>query len=423
VTNTAGIQYLSQQFGNPKQSEITLGLTLFVFGYSIAPLVLTPLTALPRYGRQFPFLVTFFFYIAFLIGSAAVRNLPGYLVLRLLCGIAGSPAISTVGVSLSEIWGPMLAPRAIAIWGSFATAGPVMGPLIGAAAAVRYNTWRAPLYVLACVAAFTIVLMFFTLPETSPDAILHRRMLRLRRATGDDKYETEWQKEGKDISIWGTIKTAFVCIFDPTIAYVCAQVALVYMILYDWFESFPVVFGATGYGFTPVQEGLVYLFIGVGVVLSVLLYVIWLMKVFEPRAAKGDIKPELFVQINYVAVFCLPICLFFFAWTANRTPWYVPGIASMFFGPAAFGVFMSGMNYLTLSFPTVVMPIFAINAVSRGVFAAFGPLYAQPAESALGVDWWSSLLGFVSLIMIPLPFLLSKYGKTLRRRSQYAPEE
>lgn len=88
-----------------------------------------------------------------------MRNLPGYLVLRLLCGLAGSPAISTVGVSLSDTWGPLRAPRAIAIWGSFATAGPVMGPLIGAAASVRYETWRAPLYILACVAAFTIVLM------------------------------------------------------------------------------------------------------------------------------------------------------------------------------------------------------------------------------------------------------------------------
>ena len=53
------------------------------------------------------------------------------------------------------------------------------------------------------------------------------------------------------------------------------------------------------------------------------------------------------------------------------------------------------------------MPIFAINAVFRGVFAAFGPLcvafmrsllltqhsYAQPAEKALGVAWW-----FVKLI-------------------------
>ena len=57
-------------------------------------------------------------------------------------------------------------------------------------------------------------------------------------------------------------------------------------------------------------------------------YVVWLMKVFEPRAAKGDIKPELFVQINYVAVFCLPICLFFFVrrardWVALLT--YRPG--------------------------------------------------------------------------------------------------
>jgi len=248
-------------------------------------------------------------------------------------------------------------------------------------------------------------------------------MLRLRRATGDDKYETEWQKEGKDISIWGTVKTACKCIADPTILYVCAQVALVYMILYDWFETFPVAFGAQGYGFTPVEEGLAYLFIGVGVAISVALYVVWLIYRFEPQARAGNIRPELFIEINWIAVFALPICLFFFGWTANRTPWYVPGIASMFFAPAAFGVFMSGMNYLTLAFPSVVMPIFAINAVSRGVFAAFGPLYAQPALSAIGVAWWSSLLGFVSLIMIPLPLLLTKYGMTLRKRSKYAPEE
>ena len=198
---------------------------------------------------------SFFFYIAFLIGSAAVRNLAGYLVLRFLCGLAGSPAISTVGVSLSEIWGPIMAPRAIAIWGSFATAGPVMGPLIGAAAAVRWNTWRAPLYVLACVAAFTIVLMCVRdgfgrltaqVPHAAGDVARRdsapphapssprdrRRQVRDRVAKGGQGHFGASRRENcLTPQIWGTVKTACKCIADPTILYVCAQVALVYMIL------------------------------------------------------------------------------------------------------------------------------------------------------------------------------------------------
>ena len=79
---------------------------------------------------------------------------------------------------------------------------------------------------------------------------------------------------------------------------------------------------------------------------------VWLIYRFEPQARAGNIRPELFIEINWIAgasarvghfltcpVFALPICLFFFGWTANRTvrqtrareagliakPWYVPG--------------------------------------------------------------------------------------------------
>lgn len=38
----------------------------------------------------------------------------------------------------------------------------------------------------------------------------------------------------------------------------------------------------------------------------------------------------------------------------------------------------------------------------------------------LGVGWASSLLGFLSIAFIPIPFLLYKYGETLRKRSKMA---
>ena len=38
----------------------------------------------------------------------------------------------------------------------------------------------------------------------------------------------------------------------------------------------------------------------------------------------------------------------------------------------------------------------------------------------LGVGWASSLLGFLSIAFIPIPFLLYKYGEALRKRSKMA---
>lgn len=42
----------------------------------------------------------------------------------------------------------------------------------------------------------------------------------------------------------------------------------------------------------------------------------------------------------------------------------------------------------------------------------------------LGVDWASSLLGFLSIAFIPIPFVLYKYGKTLRlNHSKFARKD
>lgn len=90
-------------------------------------MVLAPMTSIPRIGRRDVFLGSLLFFTIFNSGSAAVRNLPGFLVLRLLAGIAGSPAISTVGAASSDLYSPLYAAYALALWAIFGVNGPVLG--------------------------------------------------------------------------------------------------------------------------------------------------------------------------------------------------------------------------------------------------------------------------------------------------------
>ena len=81
-------------------------------------------------------------------------------------------------------------------------------------------------------------------------------------------------------------------------------------------------------------------------------------------------------------------------------------------------IFMALTSYLSDGYDTFTASALASAAIMRSVLGALLPLLAQPMYSALGVSWASSLLGFVTLAMAVLPFLLLKFGGALRRRSK-----
>lgn len=41
----------------------------------------------------------------------------------------------------------------------------------------------------------------------------------------------------------------------------------------------------------------------------------------------------------------------------------------------------------------------------------------------LGIGWATSLLGFVSVLLLPVPFALSRFGGDLRRKSKFTNGE
>lgn len=65
------------------------------------------------------------------------------------------------------------------------------------------------------------------------------------------------------------------------------------------------------------------------------------------------------------------ICLFWFAWTANRTSWVSPVIASGFFGLGLTWMFMPFLTYLPHAYPEYAASVLASNDFVRSMMGEF----------------------------------------------------
>lgn len=49
------------------------------------------------------------------------------------------------------------------------------------------------------------------------------------------------------------------------------------------------------------------------------------------------------------------------------------------------------------------------------------PLFASGMYHNLGINWATSLLGFLAVALLPVPFLFYRYGARIRKLSKYSP--
>lgn len=63
----------------------------------------------------------------------------------------------------------------------------------------------------------------------------------------------------------------------------------------------------------------------------------------------------------------------------------------------------------------------AANTVARSVVGAAFPLFTTQMFEGMGVQWASTLIALVALVLVPIPFLFFKYGARIRANSKFAP--
>lgn len=412
------------QFG-VAQVPATLGLCLFVAGYGLGPMIWSPMSEIPQIGRNPVYIGTLVVFVFFQFGVIYAKNFGMLLAFRFLTGFFGSPVLATGGATLSDMYKPSKRAYAIGIWGIAAICGPVLGPLIGGFA-VQHKTWQWSIWELIWLSGFSLLVLIIFLPETSSANILYRRSRRLRKITGYSNLKSEpeligEQMTGKDIALMVLIRPFSLTFTEPILLCLNLYIALIYGLLYIWFESFVIVFVEI-YGFNLGEEGLAFVGILVGAFVVVPFFFLYLWKVQEPQFNEnGEIAPEKRLPPAFVGAFCIPICLFWFGWTSRESiHWIVPIVGSSFFTIGAFLLFNSVLNYLGDAYPEYAASVFAGNDFFRSSFGAGFPLFASAMYRKLGVDWASSLLGFLSIGFIPIPFVLYFHGKRIRLASKRA---
>jgi DHA1 family multidrug resistance protein-like MFS transporter len=421
TSSTEGIMHA---FG-VSQLKATLGLSLYVLGYGIGPLVFSPLSEIPRIGRNPVYIVTMFLFVIISIPTALVKNYPGLMVLRFLQGFFGSPCLASGGASLGDIYSLMALPYAMMAWVSAAYCGPALGPLLSGFA-VPVKGWRWSLYESIWASAPIFILMFLLLPETSGANILLRRAQRLRKLTGNERFMSQSEIDQRHmkvsaIAIDALIKPMEITIKDPAVLFVQIYTAIIYGIYYSFFEVFPRVYPVY-YGMNLGEIGLVFLCVLVSCMIGVGVYLAYLYYYMDPRIAKrgwpiqeSRLVPALPASLGPT------IGLFLFAWTARSSiHWIVPTIGITIYGATVFVVMQCIFVYIPLSYPMYAASLFAANDFFRSALACGSVLFAQPLFDNLGVAKGTSLLGGLSVIGIIGIWLLYFYGARLRSLSKFA---
>ncbi|KIW97121.1 uncharacterized protein Z519_02513 [Cladophialophora bantiana CBS 173.52] len=412
-----------------------LGLSMYVLGYGIGPLIFSPLSEIPIIGRNPPYMVTLGIFVIISIPTAVVNSFPALVVLRFLQGFFGSPCLATGGASIGDIYSLLKLPYFLTGWAAFATAGPALGPIISGFSVPATN-WHWSLWEIVWLAAPVYVSLLFLLPETSASNILLRRAARLRKLTGNNNLKSQSEIDQEKLTLNEVVvgnlwRPAQINILDPAVLFTSFYTALMYSIFYSFFEVFPLVYAtgnpgkAThGYGMNGGQIGLIFLSISVGVSIAIAIYVTYLHFVFEPEIrTRGLGEPERRLIPALPASLLLPIGLFWFAWTGNNSPkihWIVPTLGVVVFTIGIFILFQCIFIYIPLTYPQYAASLFAGNDFARSSIAAGAIHFSRPLFHNLGVGSGVSLLAGLTVGGIIGIFVLWKFGANLRARSRFA---
>lgn len=222
---------------------------------------------------------------------------------------------------------------------------------------------------------------------------------------------------------------------ETTVGFVCMYTGFQFALLYTFVVASPFVF-ASVYNFDLTQQGLSFLGLIAGAVIAPygILLIDW--KIYQPKLARLRLQTNSSTNTNSAMItlppeerlygamigsFVLPLGLFAFAWTAKASVhWIVPIVAQGISILGSILIYVSS-NFFMLDTYGAKYGASASGASSllRYTLSAAFPLFTLQFYRALGVGWATSILGFCTILMAPIPWVFFKWGSKLRARSSY----
>lgn len=413
---TSGAGSTVHRFGVSHVAAL-LGLSLFLWGLGLGAIIAAPVSE--YYGRRIVYLITVPIFGLFILGSGLAHNFTTLLVCRFFSGFFGSAVVSVGGGTNADLWQPTLAGFVYPFYFVSPFLGPAFGPVIGGFVSEKKD-FRWLEWIILFMIAFNYL---YALPqsETYKKTILQER----NRLEGRREPSTPSKfKLPSSAVVQRIVLKPFKMLFvESIVLFMTIYMAFNFAVFYSFFAAFPYIFGGQ-YHFTLGQEGLTFISIALGCVIGFLAVVYIDRRTYPALEAKygvGSVPPEFRLYGAMVGCALNPISLFWFGWAADAgVYWLSPVIAAVPFAVGNIMIYSSGALYIMNSYGSLHgASALSANSLLRYAGGGAFPLFTVQMFSAMGIGWASSLLGFVSMALVPVPWVLYKYGKRIRAHSQY----
>ena len=187
-----------------------------------------------------------------------------------------------------------------------------------------------------------------------------------------------------------------------------AYQALIFTSIYSLYSSFESIWGQ--YRFDTVQVALTYLGPTLGFIVAAAIFVPLIERTYKRLEAKNDGKgvPEYRLPLANIGAVLLPVSLFCFGWAIEyQQAWPIPIVATALFGASHVAIFNTVQNYYIDSFEKYAASALAAGAFLRSLVGGIIPLFVGKMFEEIGYGWGMSIFGFIGVILMPAPLLVS----------------
>lgn len=409
-----------EHFGISHEVSI-LGISLYVFGLGLGGIFLSPISEF--HGRKITYILSMFFSFAFQCLTAFCPNIGAMLFGRYMSGFFGSAFMSVAAGSLSDVFSKEEIAKPLLLYTISPFVGPGVAPLIsGFINSHLYFRWT--FYVMLIFTGVLLILITVFVPETYQPVLLRKKAQRLRKETGDSRFYAPIEKVDTTLfdSVVLSCKKPLLLIFkDYMTLSLCFYTGFTLAIVYLFFIAIPYIY-RTVFHFSLQSQGLAFLGLIIGMALTSLSTPSLFDKQYRRLVERngGVHKPEFKFLPLMAGVFVVPIGLFIIAWTSySHLHWIGPIIGSAIFGGGTVLVFNGVFAYTVDAYRLYAASAMATNTFVRCTMSGVFPLFGLQMYEHMGIHWATTLLALFGCLLIPIPFVLFKYGELLRSKSSY----
>ncbi|KAN0104562.1 MFS general substrate transporter [Hyaloscypha variabilis] len=392
-------------------------VSLYACGLAIGALIAT--AACEIYGRRIVFRITLPLALIFTIVGGCSQNFATIAVSRSLAGLFCGPCL-TVGVGiLNDLWDLSLEKTGTSfavLFVLFVIWATQVGPMTSAAI-IQHHSWRWTFWVAAILVGITTICSFL-IPETYHPQIIRSRAKKLgltlpSRGTNSSVFLT---------AVGRPLHMMFV---EPIIFPTALVLSVAQSVVFAYYVGYALLFERV-YGFSQYKVGMAFGPLVVGSLLAIPVVALFDKLTYQKARTEAlrlgkKVAPEKRLYPAMLGSITLPISLFWLAWTGKKEIHYIVPILS----GALFG-FSYVLNMLCLPIYNNDVytihygaSVLAASTFMRFVVSSSFPLFTVQMIDCLGFAWATSLLGFITVAMIPIPWVFWRWGPKLRGRTTY----